>query len=182
MVLLESENIPMGMKAPNFSLPGVDGNMHSLADFVGKKALIVMFICNHCPYVHAVIDRIVAIQNDYADKDVALVAISANDATNYPDDSFENMKVVAEEWGVKTYLYDEDQSVAKAYKAKCTPDMFIFDENQELVYHGRIDDNWKDESSVIKQDMREALDAIVAGEKPSEEQVPSMGCSIKWKE
>lgn len=184
MVLLESEKIPMGSLAPDFSLPGVDGKEYSLSDFSDAKILVVMFICNHCPYVQAVIDRIVAIQDDYADKEVALVAISSNDATNYPDDGFENMREMAQEHGLNIYLYDEAQDVARAYKAQCTPDMFVY-ENVEgqwkMAYHGRIDDNWQDESAVTKHEMRDALDSLLRGDRSSDEQYPSMGCSIKWK-
>lgn len=188
MVLLESKKIEMGSLAQDFSLPGVDGKIYSLADFGEKDVLIVMFICNHCPYVKAVIERIVAIQNDYADKNVALVAISSNDADNYPDDSFEKMQEMASESGLKIYLYDESQEVAKAYKAQCTPDMFIYrrgltsDKTEwKLAYHGRIDDNWQEEDAVTKQEMREALDVICTGQAFEGEQFPSMGCSIKWK-
>ncbi len=179
MVLLESEKIEMGTLAADFELPGVDGKNYSLADFGDKKVLVVAFICNHCPYVKAVIDRIVDIQNDYKDKGVALVAISSNDAENYPDDGFEKMKEMAAETGLEIYLYDESQEVAQ-----CTPDIFVYkNEGGEwkLGYHGRIDDNWKDESAVEKQEMREALDVLVEGGDFEGEQYPSMGCSIKWK-
>jgi len=184
MVLLESERISMGEVASDFNLLGVDGREYSLSSFDDKRVLIVMFICNHCPYVHAVIDRIVSIQNDYFDRGVALIAINSNDALAYPDDDFEHMKSFASQYGLKIYLHDESQEVARTYNAQCTPDMFVYKKDEvdwKLVYHGRIDDNWKDEKAVVKHEMREALDSLLRGNEPNLEQNPSMGCSIKWK-
>jgi len=182
MVLLESFKLPLNTPIINFNLPGVDDKTYNPSDFANKEILVIIFMCNHCPYVHAVIDRLIAIQSDYEDKGVQLIGINANDATNYPEDSFDAMK----EWVVEkavnfVYLHDEDQSVAKAYKAQCTPDIYVFDKSRQLVYHGRIDDNWQDESQVTKHELREALDAILSRSPLSEKQLPTIGCSIKWK-
>lgn len=182
MVLLESLKLPMGNPIINFSLPATDGKTYGLSDFSDKKVLVLIFMCNHCPYVHAVIDRLIAIQSDYADKGVQLIGINANDSDNYPEDSFDAMKEWYKEKGMNfVYLHDESQSVAKAYKAQCTPDIYVYDQNRQLVYHGRIDDNWQDESSVTKQELREALNAILNNTPISEKQLPTIGCSIKWK-
>ncbi|MBU0577179.1 thioredoxin family protein [Patescibacteria group bacterium] len=182
MTLLESLKLPMGTSIINFNLPATDGKTYSQSDFNDKEVLVLIFMCNHCPYVHAIIDRLISIQSDYADKSVQLIGINANDSVNYPEDSFDAMKDWVEEKGINfVYLHDEDQSVARAYKAQCTPDIYVFDKSRQLVYHGRIDDNWKDESFVTKQELREGLDAILSGQPISEEQHPTMGCSIKWK-
>ena len=182
MVLLESLNIPLGTPIIDFNLPATDGKTYSPSNFPDKKILVIIFMCNHCPYVHAIINRLIAIQSDYADKSVQLIGINANDSENYPEDSFESMKNFMVERGINfIYLHDEDQFVAKAYKAQCTPDIYIFDSNRKLVYHGRIDNNWQDESAVTKQELREALDAILSGNPVSENQLPTIGCSIKWK-
>lgn len=182
MVLLKSLQLPMDTDIIDFNLPATDGQNYSPADFSDKKALVVIFMCNHCPYIKAVIDRLIAIQANYADKGVQLIGINANDSENYPEDSFEAMQKWVQEKGINfTYLHDESQEVAKAYQAQCTPDIFMFDQNRKLAYHGRIDDNWKEPDQVQKQDLREALDAILEGHSVTEEQHPSMGCSIKWK-
>jgi peroxiredoxin len=179
MVLLESENLPLGTKAFDFSLPATDGNTYSLNDFADREALVVAFICNHCPYVKAVLDRMVILQNDYFGR-VAFVFISSNDARNYPDDDFAHMRDLSLGKGISYYLYDESQEVAKAYKAQCTPDIYLFDKDRCLAYHGRLDDNWQDESKVTRQDLKMALERVLSGEGVDFEQFPSMGCSIKW--
>ncbi len=182
MTLLESLPLHLGKDIIPFSLPATDGKGYGPMDFKDKKILVVIFMCNHCPYIKAVIDRLIAIQADYADKEVQLVGINANDSENYPEDSFEAMQEWVEEKGINfPYLHDESQAVAKAYQAQCTPDIFVFDQARKLTYHGRVDDNWKEEDQVTKQDLREALDAILDGNPVSEPQHPSMGCSIKWK-
>ena len=188
MVLLNSLILPMGSPIIDFRLPATDGKTYSPADFNDKKILVVIFMCNHCPYVKAVIDRLISIQSDYASKGVQLMGINANDAADYPEDSFDAMKEWVVEKGINfVYLCDEDQSIAKAYQAQCTPDIYVFDNVRQparrggLVYHGRIDDNWKEESAVTKQDLRSALDSTLSGHPVSEKQHPSMGCSIKWK-
>jgi peroxiredoxin len=182
MALTYSEMIPLGKNAPNFSLPGIDGKKHSLDSFAGKKSLVVMFICNHCPYVKAVQDRLAGLARDYGPKGVQFVAINSNDIENYPEDSPENMKRQSEEVGFTfPYLLDETQEVARAYGAVCTPDIFVFDRNFKLAYRGRIDDNWKEPSKVTRRDLSDALDALLEGAPVSKDQIPSMGCSIKWK-
>ena len=182
MVLLYSEMISLGTPAPDFSLPGTDGRTWSLSDFNKSKLLVVMFICNHCPYVKAIQQRLVQLQSEYITEDVQLVGISSNDVKTYPEDSFEMMKKVADEQGYNfPYLYDETQEVAKAYSAVCTPDIFVFEKERKLVYRGRLDDNWKEPENVCSRDLKKALDHLLNNEEISFEQIPSMGCSIKWK-
>jgi peroxiredoxin len=182
MVLTESTDAALGMSAPDFELPATDGDTYSLDSFDDAEVLVAMFICNHCPYVKAVRERLVDLANDKSDESVAFVAISSNDAENYPEDSFPKMKEVAEEFGFPfPYLYDETQTVARQYGAVCTPDFFVFDADRDLRYRGRLDDNWKDASAVTQHDLRDAIDTLLDGERPDTDQVPSRGCSIKWK-
>ena len=184
MALTPSTMLALGTSAPDFSLPdAVSGKTVSLADFDGRKALVVMFICNHCPYVKHVADELAKLGRDYQGKKVGFVAISSNDVDNYPDDSPDNMKAEAQKRGYPfPYLYDEDQSVAKAYDAACTPDFYVFDARQKLVYRGQLDDSRPNSGvPVTGADLRSAIEAVLAGEKPDEKQKPSMGCNIKWK-
>lgn len=182
MTLLESLPLHPGKEIIPFSLPATDGKGYGPMDFKDKKALVIIFMCNHCPYVQAVIGRLIAIQADYDGKGVQLIGINANDSENYPEDSFEAMQEWVKEKGINfPYLHDESQAVAESYQAQCTPDIYVFDQAKKLAYHGRIDDNWQEEDDVKKQDLRAALDAIIAGESVPEPQHPSMGCSIKWK-
>jgi len=182
MALMQSKGMPLGTPAPAFSLPGVDGKTWSLDSFSEAELLVVVFTCNHCPYAIASEDRLLEIQADYRDKGVRLVAISANDAAKYPDDSFDEMKKrAAEKRFTFPYLYDESQAVARAYDAACTPDIFVFDRDRKLIYNGRIDDNWQKPADVTRRDLRAVLDAALAGKSVDFEHVPSMGCSIKWK-
>ncbi len=182
MALTYSEMIPLGKSAPDFKLRGIDGRNYSLADFQGAKAFVVMFICKHCPYVVAVQDRLARLAKTYQAKGARFVAICSNDTDAYPEDSIDGLKEQAAKVGFEfPYLIDEQQEVAKAYGAVCTPDLFVFDANSKLRYRGRIDDNWKDESKVSRQELAGALDAILAGVDVNEDQRPSMGCSIKWK-
>lgn len=182
MTLLESLQLPMGSEIIDFKLPATDGKEYSLSDFADKKAVVIIFMCNHCPYVKAIIDRLIKLQSDYADKGVQIVGINANDADDYPEDSFEAMKEWVEEIGINfVYLRDEDQSIAKVYQAQCTPDIYVFNQNKKLAYHGRLDDNWQDPDSVTKSDLREALDLILVDQPVTNTQHPSMGCSIKWR-
>ena len=182
MVLLHSEKPRLGIAAPDFSLKSVDGKSYSLASFKDKKVLVLMFICNHCPYVQAIEDRIIAFAKEVAPKGVQVVGICSNDPTDYPEDSPENLK---KRWQAKQYgfpyLIDETQETAKAYGAICTPDIYAFDSKRKLVYRGQLDNNWQDPRKVTRQDLKEAVEAILAGKSPSEPQIPSMGCSIKWK-
>lgn len=182
MALLESIHLPMGTPLIPFSLPATDGKTVSSSDFDGKKAMVIIFMCNHCPYVKAIIDRLIKLQSDCAEKGVQLIGINSNDSDGYPEDSFEKMQEWVKEAGINfAYLRDESQEIAKAYQAQCTPDIYVFDQNQKLAYHGRLDDNWKEPDNVTKNDLRKALDALLAGQSVSGPQIPSMGCSIKWK-
>ncbi len=182
MALAYSNGMPVGTSAPPFSLRGIDDQAWSLDSFSDKPVLVVVFTCNHCPYAKAVEGRLIALQRDYAEKGVQLVAINPNDADRYPDDSFDAMKARATEKGFNfPYLQDETQEVARAYDAACTPDLFVFDRERKLVYNGRIDDNWQEPSKVTRQDLRRVIDAMLAGTAIDFEPVNSMGCSIKWK-
>jgi peroxiredoxin len=182
MVLLNSERIRLGSPAPDFNLKGVDGSSYSLASFDGKKALVVMFICNHCPYVQAIEDRLIELHRDYKDRGVGFAGICSNDPTDYPDDSPENLKKrwLAKQYGFP-YLIDDSQEVARAYGAVCTPDLYVYDASRKLAYHGQLDNSWKDPSKVTRQDLRLALEALLNGKAACPDQTPSMGCSIKWR-
>jgi peroxiredoxin len=186
MALTESLPLQPGALAPGFSLPGTDGRTWSLADFRDAKALVVVFMCNHCPYVIAVQDRINELAREFSKRGVALIGINPNDSDRYPADSFEAMKARAREKGyVFPYLHDEDQSVARAYDAVCTPDPYVYanqgDGTFALRYHGRIDDSWKDPAKVTRRELAEALEAILADQPLREPPKPALGCSIKWK-
>jgi len=172
-----------GWKAPPFSLPGVDGKTHSLADLRGENGTLVVFICNHCPYVKAVIDRIVRDANELKSYGIDTVAISSNDADHYPEDSFDNMKRFAQAHGfIFPYLYDETQDVARAYDAVCTPDFFGFNSKLELQYRGRLDASRKEAGPAdARRELFEAMREIAETGKGPREQTASMGCSIKWK-
>jgi len=178
---VETDRIPMGTPCPDFALPGVDGRDYRLADFKDSPVLVVMFICNHCPYVKAIEDRYIALARDYAPKGVQFVGICANDPVDYPDDSFASLKARWEQKGYGfPYLHDLSQDVARSFKAVCTPDLFVYDADRRLAYHGRFDDNWQQPGQVQKQELKAALDTLLVGGRPPEAQVPSMGCSIKW--
>jgi len=184
MALTPTKQIPLGFIAPNFSLPDtISGKTLSLSELKSDKATVVMFICNHCPYVKHVNDGLVQLANDYLPKGVTFIAINSNDVASYPEDSPERMKVVAEELSYPfPYLYDETQEVAKAYTAECTPDFSIFDGNLRCVYRGQLDGSRPGSGiPVTGKDIRKALDAILANEIVSTEQIPSVGCNIKWK-
>jgi peroxiredoxin len=174
--------LPLGTQAPDFSLVNVDGRTVSLADVSGKPALLVIFMCNHCPFVKHLARAIAQFADEYMKKNLAVVGISSNDVANYPADSPEQMVREAEEQGYSfPYLYDETQEVAKAYRAACTPDFFLFDRDRKLVYRGQFDSSRPDNGIPITgSDLRAAVDAVLAGKKPSEQQKPSIGCNIKW--
>lgn len=175
--------IQRGMAAPDFTLPGVDGRMHSLCDIAGPQGTLLMFICNHCPYVKAVVDRIVRDARDLQALGIGCAAINANDVAAYPEDSFDHMKQFARQHGfVFPYLYDESQQVARAYGAVCTPDFFGFNRELKLQYRGRLDESGRAPAAAgAKRELYEAMQQIAtAGTGPSE-QTPSIGCSIKWK-
>jgi peroxiredoxin len=169
-----------GDRAPDFRLPGVDGKDHALADYASKAVLVVIFSCNHCPYVQAFEQRMVAVQRDYAAKGVQLVAINSNDEQAYPDDAFEPMVQRAREQGYNfPYLRDASQKVAQAYGAVCTPHVLAFDAQRKLRYQGRIEDG-KDPAQTTRRDLREALDDLLAGRAVRVPQTPAFGCSVKW--
>ena len=173
--------LALGSQAPAFDLPGVDGRNHSLDEYADAPALAVVWSCNHCPYVQAWEGRMVAIQRDYADRGVRLVAVNSNDVEKYPEDSFPEMQVRAERQGFNfDYLFDEDQSVARAYGPERTPEVFLFDRDHRLVYHGAIDDSY-DETGVQVNYLRDALDALLAGGEPPLAETPPVGCSVKWR-
>lgn len=185
MPLTESTMLSLGSAAPDFALPEVRGeNIIRLDDFRGTtKALVVMFICAHCPYVRHVEEGLAAFGRDYVDKPVGIVAISSNDVKINPDDSPEYLRKQAERLGFTfDYLYDESQDIAKAYEAACTPDFFLFDDEMRLVYRGQFDASRPGSGiAVTGEDLRVALDAVLAGKPVAEDQKPSMGCNIKWK-
>lgn len=171
-----------GDPAPAFSLPGTDGRSHSLEGFADKPVLVVVFSCNHCPYVQAYEDRLVAVQRDYAGRGVQLIAINSNDDVNYPEDSLEQMVTRAEARGFNfPYLRDSSQKVARAYGATHTPQLFVFDRDRTLRYTGKIDDNWQNPQAVTRRYLRDVVDALLADRAPAESQTHAIGCTIKWK-
>jgi len=175
--------IPLGTPAPGFRLPDTDGATVSLDDFKSAPALLVVFLCNHCPYVKHVRHELARLGKEYQAKGVAVIGINSNDAANYPEDNPAMMAREKAEVGYTfPYLYDETQKVARAYKAACTPDLYVFDGNQKLVYRGQLDGSRPGNPiPVTGKDLRSALDAVLAGMPASEDQRPSMGCNIKWK-
>ena len=183
MVSLETPICDFGAPAPDFALPGTDGRVWTLADCRGEKGLLVMFICNHCPYVKAVRERIVRDARELLDHGIRSVAIMSNDPTDYPEDSLENMKRVAAELAFPfPYLFDETQAVAKAFGAVCTPDFFGYDASLGLQYRGRLDASRKEAAPVdARRDLFEAMVAVARTGHGPTEQIPSIGCSIKWR-
>lgn len=184
MARTESNMIPLGNQAPAFSLPDtVSGNMLSLDELKSEQATVIMFICNHCPFVKHVQEQLVQLAQDYQPKGVSFIAINANDAEAYPDDSPENMKEVAKEAGYPfPYLFDESQEVARAYQAACTPDFYVFDGELKLAYRGQLDDSRPQNGiPVTGESLRAALDQLLQGKSVPAEQKPSIGCNIKWK-
>ena len=183
MVRTPSTMLPLGTTAPNFSLPNVDGRILGLDDVAGERGTVVMFICNHCPFVKHVADQLAQLGRDYAPLGIGFVAISANDVSGHPADSPEQMIHEAEARGYPfAYLYDETQDVARDYRAACTPDFFAFDADRRLAYRGQLDGSRPGNGVALTgADLRGALDALVAGSRPAAEQRPSLGCNIKWK-
>lgn len=183
MVRTASTMLPLGTQAPDFELIGVDGKKTSLASLRGSKALVVIFMCNHCPYVLHVAPELTRLSNEYLTKGVAFVGISSNDTEKYPQDSLEKMVDEAKRQGYQfPYLLDADQEIAKTYNAACTPDIFVFDSDQKLVYRGQLDDSRpKNDKPLTGADLRAALDAVLSGQPVSSAQKPSIGCNIKWK-
>jgi peroxiredoxin len=183
MVLTPSTMLPLGTEAPYFVLPDTRGRRVSIDDFAKARVLVVMFICNHCPYVQHLRQGFATISRDYKNRSVAFVGINSNDADQYPADSPPNMAAEAEQFGYEfPYLVDESQQVAKAYRAACTPDIYVFDDARRLVYRGQFDGSRPgNDVPVTGADLRAAIDAVLAGEEVPDDQVPSMGCNIKWK-
>jgi peroxiredoxin len=182
MALTENRDVALGTPCPDFRLRAVDGTTVGRDDLRDAKAVVVMFICNHCPYVQAVEDRIVGLAREYGPKGVQFLGICSNDPTGYPDDAPARLLARSREKGYGfPYLVDESQQVARAFGAVCTPDIYVYDGERRLAYHGRIDDSWQDASKVTRRELAAALDALLAGRKPAAEQLHSIGCSIKWK-
>lgn len=175
--------LPLGAQAPDFALPDTEGRIVRLSDFAQAKALLVIFMCNHCPYVKHIADHLAQLVKEYQAKDVAVVGINSNDVASYPDDSPQKMREEVKQRGYTfPYLYDESQEVAKAYRAACTPDFFLFDQHRRLVYRGQFDDSRPGNGiPVTGKDLRAALDAVLAGQPVPKEHKPSLGCNIKWK-
>ena len=183
MALTPSTMLPLGTQAPHFELPNVDGRTVKLSDLKDAPALLVVFMCNHCPYVKHVAPELAGLTAEYMEKGVAVVGINSNNAASHPADSPEQMIHEAEQRGYRfPYLYDETQEVAQAYHAACTPDFYVFDRDQKLVYRGQMDSSRPDSGiPVTGQDLRAALDAVLAGRDVPSDQKPSIGCNIKWK-
>ena len=174
-------HLKVGAKLPDFNLQGVDGKNYSPSSFENSKVIVIMFTCNHCPYVQAYEQRLINLQKEYKDKGVGFVAINANDEINYPEDSFENMVKRAKEKGYNfPYLRDKTQSIAKTFGASYTPETFVFDENRSLKYHGRIDDNWQEPDKVTKQHLKEAIEAILLNKAIDRPDTQAIGCTVKW--
>lgn len=186
MALTQSTMMPLGTTAPDFELPDtVTGKNLNLQQLKGEKGTLILFICNHCPYVMHEKDQLIEIAREYTGKGIQTIAISSNDINQYPEDAPDKMKELMENWGrpFSAYLYDESQAVAKAYKAACTPDIYLFDADLACVYRGRLDDSMpKNDIPLTGRDLRGALDNLLANRPISPDQIPSMGCNIKWKE
>jgi len=179
---IESTLVNVGAKAIDFDLPGTDGKNYSLNSFKNAKGLVVAFSCNHCPYARAAWPLLIKLAGGFRDKGISFVGINPNDEREHPEDSFEVMRQKINEWGINfPYLRDESQEIARKYQAVCTPDVFAFDQNRKLYYHGRINNNWQEPEKVTKEDLKDALNLLLEGKPPPEDQIPSIGCSIKWK-
>ncbi len=183
MVSVNSTMLPLGTRAPDFRLPDTKGKTVSLADFKNAPALLVVFMCNHCPYVKHIRGGLAQLARDYQSRGLAMVGVSSNDVVNYPQDSPAKMAEEARAAGhIFPYLYDESQEVAKAYRAACTPDIYLFDRERRLVYRGQFDDSRPGNNiPVTGRDLREAIDAVLTGKPAPSNQKPSIGCNIKWK-
>lgn len=184
MARTESKMLALGTSAPHFSLKDTNGRVVSLDDYQNNPGLLVMFICNHCPYVKHIRKELTALTSEFMKKGLGVVGINSNDVDNYPDDSPEMMALEKKEQGYEfPYLFDETQDVAKAYDAACTPDFYLFDQDKKLVYRGQLDDSRPGSSlQVTGKDLRNAIDSLLAGRPIEGPQKPSLGCNIKWKE
>lgn len=182
MALVESIDVPIGSKMPDFKLNDAYGNLHKSGGIRGEKGLLVVFTCNHCPYAKAIWQRFVKLARYAKQLKINTVAVNPNIHPDYPEDRPDMMIKMIENLNIEfPYLADETQATAKTFGAQCTPDIYLFDSSSKLVYHGRFDDNWQDEKAVKKQDLKDAIDNLANGKPVSEKQFPSMGCSIKWK-
>lgn len=182
MALIESIDVPLGMEMPKFILKDPDGVIQVSDYAVGKKGLLIVFTCNHCPYAKAVWQRFIRLGKYAMENEINVLAINPNINPKYPEDAPDEMRKKIAEWGIPfPYLIDDTQNVAKEFNAQCTPDIYLFDANKKLVYHGRIDDNWQEESKVTKEELKEAITNLAVGKPISSTQIPSMGCSIKWR-
>ena len=183
MVMTPSQDLPLGTEAPDFDLPDPSGERHRLGEAAGAKGIVVIFMCNHCPFVKLIREKLAEVARDYQAKGIAFFGINSNDASKYPDDAPDKMAEEIEAFGYTfPYLVDETQEVAKAYRAACTPDIFVFDADRKLYYHGQFDDARPGNGRpVTGADLVGALDALLAGAPPPEAQTPSVGCNIKWK-
>jgi peroxiredoxin len=182
MALTITPQADFGDDCPDFNLPGVDGKNYSKKDLTNGKPAVVMFICNHCPYVQAIEDRLITLGQDLKALGVVVLAIGSNDERAYAEDSFENMAKRAREKSYSfAYAQDASQEVARKFGAVCTPDFFVYDQNLKLAYRGRLDDSWKDPAKVTRRELLNAVQALLQGQTTPLAQTPSMGCSIKWK-
>ncbi len=183
MALFESIEIPLGTVMPKFSLRDPNGVIQVSDYAVGKNGLLVVFTCNHCPYAKAVWPRMIRLGRYAQEREINVLAINPNINPKYPDDAPDEMRKKIKEWGIPfPYLIDDTQKVARAFDAQCTPDIYLFDAEQKLVYHGRLDDNWQEESKVTKEELKDAITNLAEGKPITGKQIPSMGCSIKWRE
>ena len=181
MSLIQSKELPLGAKLENFELVDAFENKYTLDDSLGKVGIIIAVMCNHCPYSNAIWKRLERVSEFAKKLDISTLAINPNIHPNFPEDSPAHMRDKIDEFGLTfPYLVDENQEVSKALGAACTPDIFLFDKNKELYYHGRLDDNWHDEKSVKYEDLREAVISLFGEQEPPKKQFPSQGCSIKW--
>lgn len=179
---MATNNLKIGSSLPDFKLKGTDEKFYSPSLYNDKKILVIIFSCNHCPYVQAYEERIKAIQREFGGKGVQVIAINSNEDSGYPEDSFENMKIRAQDKKFNfPYLRDEDQSIAEKFDATHTPEIFVFDEDRKLAYHGKIDDNWKEPEQVRTRYLKDALSQLLIGEEISIPETFSIGCTIKWK-
>ena len=182
MTLVQSVDLPLGSPMPAFSLNDPSGKKFSSSTLLAGKGLLVVFICNHCPYAKAQWPRLIRLAEEFVGQGINTVAINSNIHPDYPDDSPQRMTELISGLGIVfPYLVDDTQEVARAFRAQCTPDPYLFDGQGRLVYHGRIDDNWQDEEAVLRQELRQAMTGLVAGNGAMAGQHPSMGCSIKWR-
>ncbi len=180
---MATDKLKIGSAAPEFELKGIDNKYYSLNDFSERKGLVIIFFCNHCPYVQAYIERIKELQKDYNDKGITIIAINPNDSKRYPEDSFDEMQKKGKELEFNfIYLHDESQEIAKKYGSTHTPEIFLLNENRVLVFHGKIDDNWKEPEAVKEHYLKIAIEEMLSNKEISVPETFTVGCTIKWKE